>query len=77
MPLKSPISDFCDNRGITGQIKSAFSAYIRAVYADKYNMKESGETVHVILNRMSQEDLADAWQDFVKDLAKHLTQRPE
>lgn len=77
MALKSPISQFCDARGITGQIKSAFSAYIRAVYADKYNMKESGETVHVILNRMSQADLEDAWQDFVKDLAKHLTQGSE
>lgn len=77
MPIKSTISEFCDSRGITGQIKSAFSAYIRAVYADKFGMKESGETVHVILNRMSQADLSDAWQDFVKDLAKYLAQSPE
>lgn len=77
MPLKSPITIFCDNLGITGQIKSAFSAYIRAMYAEKFHMNESGETIHVVMNRMSQEDLADAWQDFVRDLAKHLTQRPE
>lgn len=77
MSLKSPISTFCDERGITGQIKSAFGAYIRAKYAEKFHMNEGGETIHVLLNRMSQEDLSDAWQDFVKDLAKHLTQRPE
>lgn len=71
--LKSPISEFCDARGISGQIKSAFGAYIRAQYADKFRMSESGETVHLILNRMSQDDLDAAWQDFVKDLSKHLT----
>jgi hypothetical protein len=73
MPLKSNVSEFCENRGITGQVKSAFSAWIRARYADKFGMKESGETVHVILNRMSQDDLADAWLDFVQDLSSHLT----
>lgn len=77
MPVKSPISEFCDARGITGQVKSAFGAYIRASYAEKFHMNESGETVHVVMNRMSQEDLADAWLDFVKDLASYLTQRPK
>lgn len=77
MPVKSPISEFCDARGITGQVKSAFGAYIRAVYADKFKMNESGETVHVILNRMSQEDLSDAWMDFVRDLSNYLTQSPK
>ena len=73
MPIKSPISEFCDSRGISGQLKSAFGAYIRSMYADKFKMSEGGETVHLILNKMSQEDLEAAWQDFVKDLARHLT----
>lgn len=77
MPIKSPLSEYCESRGISGQIKNAFGAYIRATYADKYKMAESGETIHLILNKMSQEDLEDAWQDFVRDLAKHLTQRPK
>jgi hypothetical protein len=77
MSIRSPLSEFCDARGISGQIKSAFGAYIRSVYSQKFLMSESGETVHLIVNRMSQEDLDDAWQDFVKDLAKYLTQRPK
>ena len=72
MSIKSPISAFCETRGISGQIKSAFAAYIRAHYASKFGMSENGETVHIILNRLSQEDLEMAWQDFVKELAKHL-----
>lgn len=75
MSIKSPLSEFCDARGISGQIKSAFGAYIRSYYADKFRMSESGETVHVIINRMSQDDLDAAWQDFVKDLAKYLTKK--
>jgi hypothetical protein len=74
--MKSPLSEFCDERGISGQIKSAFGAYIRSEYAQKFMMKESGETIHLILNRMSQEDLADAWQNFVKELAKYINSTP-
>lgn len=77
MPVKSNLSEFCEGRGITNQIKTAFGAYIRSVYAQRFLMNENGETVHIVMSRMSQEDLADAWQDFVKDLANYLTQRPE
>jgi len=77
MSIRSPISEFCAKLGVSDQIKSAFGAYIRSVYADKFKMSEGGETVHLILNKMSQEDLADAWQDFVKDLARYLTQSPK
>lgn len=77
MPIKSPISEFCDARGVSGQIKSAFGAYIRSYYAQKFGFSEGGETIHVIVNRMSQDDLEAAWQDFVKDLAKYLTQGPK
>jgi hypothetical protein len=72
----SPLSEFCTARGITGQIKSAFGAYIRAQYSKKFALSESGETVHLILNKMSQEDLEAAWQDFVKDLAKYINSMP-
>lgn len=77
MSLKSPLSVFCEKRGISSvQIKSAFGAYIRSKYSEKFGMSEVGETVHLIVNRMSQEDLEDAWQDFVKDLAKHINSKP-
>lgn len=76
MPTKSPLSIFCDERGISERIKLSFGMYIRSVYADKFRMNPNGETVHIIMGRLSQEDLADAWQDFVKDLVKHINSTP-
>ena len=72
MPIKSPLSEFCDNRGMSERIKLAFGMYIRTVYAQKYRINPNGETVHIVMGKLSQEDLSDAWQDFVKDLAAHL-----
>lgn len=72
MPTKSPLSEFCDARGMSERIKLAFGMYIRTVYAQKFRMNPNGETVHLIMGKLSQEDLAEAWQDFVKDLAEHL-----
>jgi len=77
MPEKSSLTKFCESRGISDKLKTAFGAYLRSVYADKYHMKESGETIHFIINKMSEEDLSDAWQDYVRDLAAYLTQRPK
>ena len=73
MPIKSPISEFCDSRGISGQLKSAFGAYIRSMYAYKFKMGSDSETIHLVLGRLSQEQLEEAWQDFIKELARHLT----
>ena len=73
MTIKSSLTIFCENKGIKGQIKSAFGAYIRSYYATRFSMNEAGETVHFIMNKMSQDDLEMAWLDFVKDLKKYLT----
>lgn len=73
MPEKSPLSDFCTARGISDRIKMSFGMYIRSVYADKFRMNPNGETVHIIMNRLSQDDLEAAWMDFVKELAKHIS----
>lgn len=70
----SPITEFCNKKGISGRIKSAFGAYIRSTYAQKFAMSEAGETVHLIVNKMSQDDLEAAWMDFTRDMYKYLTQ---
>ena len=72
--LTSPISRFCEKRKIDGRMKDAFSAWIPSTYADKFRLSSSGETVHLILGRMSDDDLEDAWKDFTKDLKKYLTE---
>lgn len=71
--IKSPLSEFCDEREISGQIKAAFGAYLRSVYSQKLLMGVESETIHLVIGRLTQEQLNDAWQDFVQDLAKYLT----
>ena len=73
--MKSPISEFCDVRLISDSLKNSFSAYIRSEYSRRFKMSMDGETVQLLLGRMSQEDLEDAWKDFTNELAKYLTQQ--
>lgn len=75
---KSPLTEFCEKRHVPKQIQNAFGAYVRTYYAERFRMNSEGETVHLILGRMSQEDLEDAWQDFVKAIVRYLpsTQKP-
>jgi hypothetical protein len=70
--MKSPLSTFCEKRHISKQLQQAFGAYLRSHYAEKFRFAPDGETVHLIVGRMGEEDLKDAWQDFVKDIAKYL-----
>lgn len=72
MSTKSPISEFCSGRGIPNQIKNSFATYIRSVYARKYLMAENGETIHMMINGLSQDELETLWQEFVVELAKYL-----
>lgn len=73
--MKSPISEFCDSRLISDSLKHSFSAYIRSEYSRRFKMSLDGETVQLLLGRMSQEDLEDAWKDFTNELAKYLAQQ--
>lgn len=69
---KSPISEFCDSRGIPDTIKQAFSTYLKVEYARKFFLSESGETIHLVMGRLTQEQLEDAWQLFLKELVRYL-----
>jgi hypothetical protein len=71
--IKSPLSEFCDERGISGQIKSAFGAYIRSEYAQKFLLGSDSETVYLIIGKLTQEQLGELWQGFVLELSKYLT----
>lgn len=77
MTAQSSLTVFCDKRGISGQIKAAFGAYIRSVYAKRFLMSSDGETIHLMINQMDEEELQKVWAEFVKDLARYLTQSPE
>lgn len=69
---KSPFSEFCERLKIPDNIKNAFAAYLRTEYATRFLLSQEGETVHLMIGRMTEEQLKDAWQMFVKEMARYL-----
>lgn len=70
--MKSTLTDFCDKRGISINIKNSFAAYLRSIYAQKYFVIGDGETVHLMIGKMTEEELEKAWQEYVRELTKWL-----
>lgn len=68
----SPLSEFCNELGIPENIKNAFGAYLRTEYANRFLLAKDGETVHLIVGRLTHEQLTDAWQQFVKEIHRYL-----
>lgn len=84
MYSRSPISEFCEKKGVPLTIRDAFAAYTRAVYADKFMLRHDTDTVRLLVNKLTEEQLENVWVDFVTDLSKVLpvvvvpsTQQPE
>lgn len=71
--LRSPVREFCEERGIPESMRNAFAAYLRSTYSLKFAMESEGETVRLIVARMTQEQLAEAWGYFVAEFKKYLT----
>jgi hypothetical protein len=70
--MKSPLTEFCDELGIPENLKNAFSAYLRTEYAKRFFLAQDGDTIHLMIGRLTHEQLQDAWQMFVKEMAKYL-----
>ncbi len=62
------VSEFCSARGIPSGIEEAFIAYIRSDYARRFQMKKDGDTVKLIVSKMNEKQVEEAWQMFVKEL---------
>lgn len=71
--MKSPVREFCEERGISESVRNAFSAYLRSTYSLKFAMESEGETVRLIVAKMTQEQLEEAWRYFVMEFKKYLT----
>ena len=69
------IDDFCSSRAVSPNMKEAFIAYVRSDYARKYSMKPDGETSKLVVSKMSEEDLREAWKEFVLDMARYIESR--
>lgn len=68
----SPLSEFCKELGIPENIKNAFGAYLHTDYANRFLLAKDGETIHMVISRLSHEQLTDAWQMFVREMARYL-----
>ncbi len=66
--MKSELDEFLDSRRIADPLRSAFIAYCKSLYGSRYMFKSEGETVKLFLTRMTDEQVLQAWNDFIRDV---------
>lgn len=67
--MENPISKFCELKGLPINIERAFTSYIKSMYSTRYQMHPDGDTVKTFVLNMSEQQIQEAWQNFVSDLA--------
>lgn len=72
MILKSTVSEFCEKKGVPNNIRDAFSAYARSWAADRYMLRHDTDTVRLLINNMTDEQMENVWREFLRDLSKIL-----
>ncbi len=68
------IDDFCDTRGVSTHMKEAFQAYLRSTYAQKF-LLSNGESTKLIVAKMNDEELKQAWESFVTDFKNLISSK--
>lgn len=70
--MDNELNKFLNERNITDPIRSAFIAYCKSLYSSRYLFKANGDTVKLFLDRMTEEQVKDAWVTFSSDLMNTL-----
>jgi len=65
------ITKFCIKHHISKPLEDAFMAYTRSTYSKKFSLR-NGETMKFAVERLNDKEVAEAWQDFVRDLKNYL-----
>lgn len=73
MNEKTPLKEFCEERLIPDSIQVAFGAYISAEMGKRFKMSENGETVRLMMSRITRDHLQEYWDRFVVDLKDYLS----
>lgn len=68
------IDDFCEKKGIATNMQEAFMAYVRSDYARRYFLS-NGETVKLVVSKMNDEEIEEAWVDFVSEFKRYLAKQ--
>jgi len=60
------------NKHMSKHLQDAFFAYCRSTYSQKFHLRNE-ETMKFAVRKLSEEELEEAWQDFVRDMKDFLT----
>jgi hypothetical protein len=67
----SAIHEFCEERKITDNIETAFTAYVKAVLSSSLAVRP-GETLSKIVTNLTREKVDEMWLKFVLDFKEIL-----
>ena len=65
------IKQFCEERKLTNPIQEAFIVYVRSTYAERF-MLSMGDTVQMIVNKMTRQQVEEAWLEFVREIKNEV-----
>lgn len=66
--MGNPVIDFCEEKGLSDNLKQAFLSYCKSMYASRYLMKANGDTITKFVSEMTSDQILDAWNNFISDL---------
>lgn len=66
------IRQFCEKRNISKNIEDAFVTYCRSLYATRFELKPSGDTLTGILKKLNDREIERLWMDFVCEFQQIL-----
>ena len=66
------IDDFCEKKNISANMQEAFVAWLRSDYARKFVTRSDGETTKLIVSKMRDDEIEDAWREFTTEFRKYL-----
>lgn len=62
------ISMFCEQRGLPKRIEQAFIVYCKDLYASRFEINPTGDTITRLVGNLSTSELQDTWNNFIQDL---------
>lgn len=70
--MKNNVSNFCEKKGLPKPLEQAFISYCQSLYASRYEISSDGEAIKSFINKMNQDEIEYAWNQFVLDLKSVL-----
>ena len=70
--MVNEIDKFLDERNVADPMRSAFLAYCRSLYSSRYLMRSNGDTIKLFMDRMNEDQVKTAWNEFLSDIKNIL-----